>query len=164
MSRVRAPKIFRIRTAEDLDHIPFEDGMAAVEVPAHLLDELELRNADRGDSDRLRTLERSIRTNGFRPLEPITARIGRKGRWVVVNGGHRLTAARHVMREFWTNLFGPKVETFYFVLFLNEDSWKKVGVPDGVDLPEGPPDLRSEAQASWARAQNRMRAARGGAR
>lgn len=162
-SSFRAPKIFRVREEADLDRIPFEDGMAAVEVPAHLLDKLHLKNEARGDSARLQQLERSIRANGYRPVEPITARVGRKGRWVVVNGGHRLTAAKHIMREFWTNLFGPKVETFYFVLFLNPDSWEKVGVPDGVIVPQEPPDLRGDAQSAWVRAQDRMRQVRGNA-
>jgi hypothetical protein len=125
----KTPRLFRVRTAEDLEHIPFEDGMAAVEVPAHLLDKLELKNFERGQSPRLDALERSIRARGFQPVEPITARIGKKGRWVVVNGGHRLTAAKHVMREFWTNLFGPKVRSVYFVLFTDPGSWTKVTGP-----------------------------------
>lgn len=155
--RAHAPSTFQILSEEDLHRIPFRDGVAAVELPARLLSSIDLKNDHRGDSPRLRALEKSIRSNGFQPLEPITARIGRKGRWVIVNGGHRLTAARKVMREFWPNLFGPKVEGFYFVLFLNPDSWRDVGVPDGVTLPE---HGDSDMQAQWERAQDRMRQSR----
>ncbi len=153
--RVRAPAIFRVRTEADLDRIPFSNGMAAVEVPAHLLDKLEIKHADRGESLRLQALERSIRAKGFQPVEPITARIGRRGRWIVVNGGHRLTAARRVMREFWTNLFGRKVETFYFVLFTNPESWSKATPPPGIDLARTPDSL--ESRQAWDRAEARMR-------
>jgi len=156
----KAPAVFRVRSEGDLDKIPFVDGMAAVEIPSDLLDKIEFKHHDRGDSERLKALERSIRRNGYTPVEPITARIGRKGRWVVMNGGHRLTAARHVMREFWTNLFGRKVETLYFVLFLNPDSWSRTNMPEGIELPER---WESAAQEEWARAQERMRQARGGA-
>ncbi|MCR9089424.1 MAG: ParB/RepB/Spo0J family partition protein [Rhodobacteraceae bacterium] len=147
-----APKLFRIETEEDLERIPFENGMAAVEVPADLLEKLELKHADRGDSLRLRALEKSIRASGFRPVEPITARIGRKGRWIVVNGGHRLTAARHVMQEFWANLFGKKVNSFYFILFTNPDSWKKSGRPDGIERDEGTSEELRASRDAWERA------------
>jgi hypothetical protein len=159
VAEARAPRVFRVRTAEDLDRIPFEGGMAAVEVPAHLLGALELKHFERGRSPRLDALERSIRNRGYQPLEPITARIGRKGRWVVVNGGHRLTAARNVMREFWTNLFGAKVDSLYFVLFTDPESWSKVTGPH----PEVADD-RADAQAvraEWDRATDRMRLIRG---
>lgn len=150
-----APKLFRVETEEDLDRIPFVNGMAAVEVPADLLDKLELKHADRGDSLRLRALEKSIRTNGFRPIEPITARIGRKGRWIVVNGGHRLTAARHVMQEFWANLFGQKVNNFYFILFTNPDSWKKSGRPEGMETADGTPEEVEASRDAWERSKLR---------
>ena len=160
MTEARAPRVFRVRTVEDLDRIPFEGGMAAVEVPAHLLGALELKNFERGRSPRLDALERSIRAKGFQPVEPITARIGRKGRWVVVNGGHRLTAARNVMREFWANLFGRRVNSFYFVLFTNPDSWSKVKGPH----PEvmGDTEDAEAVRAEWERATGRMRLIRSG--
>jgi hypothetical protein len=158
MTRAQSPRIFRIRSEADLDRIPFTDGMAAVEVPARLLDRLELKNFERGESPRLAALERSIRARGFRPTEPITARVGRKGRWVVVDGGHRITAARHVLREFWTNLFGNKVETLYFVLFTDPESWTKVAPPEGVETPSAAGD-RGETRAAWDRARQRMRGA-----
>jgi hypothetical protein len=156
MKSPRSPKVFRVETEADLDRIPFTDGMAAVELPARLLDKLELKNFERGESPRLAALERSIRASGFRPTEPITARVGRRGRWVVVDGGHRLTAARHVLKEFWTNLFGPKVETLYFVLFTDPESWRKVDPPEGAP-PPGAPDDGGATRAAWDRARQRMR-------
>lgn len=155
MNATKAPRIFRIETEEDLDRIPFEDGMAAVEVPARLLDKLELKHDSRGDSLRLRALERSIRDRGFQPVEPITARIGRKGRWIVINGGHRITAARHVMGEFWTNLFGPKVTSFYFILFTNPESWSKKSPPAGVVIDRE--SQNDELRQRWERSEARMR-------
>jgi len=156
MTMQKSPKVFRVREAADLDRIPFTDGMAAVEVPAHLLDDLELKNFERGESPRLAALERSIRARGYQPTEPITARVGRRGRWVVVDGGHRITAARHVLREFWTNLFGPKVETLYFVLFTDPESWTKVTPPAGAETPQAAGD-GGETRAAWDRARQRMR-------
>jgi len=44
-------------------------------------------------------------------------RLGRRGRWVIVDGGHRVTAARRVSKEFLTNLFGAKVKTIHFLLY-----------------------------------------------
>lgn len=155
MQTRHAPRIFRVQTEEDLDRIPFENGMAAVEIPARLLDHIELRNDFRGDSQRLDSLVKSIRSKGFQPIEPITARIGRKGRWVVINGGHRLTAARRVMGEWWSNLFGPRVESFYFILFTNPDSWADVGKPPGITETANTVDELHQVQDAWERARQR---------
>lgn len=155
MIQTRAPKLFRIQTEEDLDRIPFENGMAAVEIPAELLDKLDLKHAERGNSLRLEALERSIRSRGYQPLEPITARIGRKGRWIVINGGHRITAARHIRGEFWTNLFGQKVKNFYFILFTNAESWKKTDRPDGVKKKQINSDGYLDSQETWERSEQR---------
>ncbi|MCV6597178.1 MAG: ParB/RepB/Spo0J family partition protein [Mangrovicoccus sp.] len=151
----KLPKLFRVRTEEDLDRIPFQNGMAAVEVPADLLDKLELKHHDRGDSLRLRDLERSIRANGFQPVEPITVRIGRRGRWIVINGGHRLTAAQHIMGEFWSNLFGKKVKNFYFILFTNPESWSKTDRPIGVKKDKGRPEDFDASREAWERSELR---------
>ena len=129
MTTQAAPKLFRIRTEADFDRIPFDNGMAAVEVPAHLLDHIDMRDFDRGDSGRLSALLRSIRSNGYNPVEPIHVRIGRRGRWVIVDGGHRLTAARIVAREFWTNLFRRKVHSIYFLLFRTPLSNTRIDEP-----------------------------------
>ncbi len=162
MIPTRTPRIFRVRTEADLDRIPFENGVAAVEVPADLLDKLHLKNAHRGDSPRLDNLVKSIRSKGFRPVEPITARIGRKGRWVVINGGHRLTAARRVMRDFWANLFGPKVKSFYFILFLNHDSWARTDTPDRGETEAMTAEEVKAMQDAWERADQRRKLGYGG--
>lgn len=120
----------RLRKVEDIDKITFEDGMAAVEVPVELLRHITFKNDERGESPRLDAVERSIRDRGFVPTDPIIARIGQKGRWIIVDGGHRLTAARHVAEEFWTNLIQRKVSTLYFILYETERSWRKIGRPE----------------------------------
>lgn len=124
-----AQSVQYLRSADDIDGIVFEDGMAAVEVPLELLSQIRFKNHKRFDSPRLSAVIRSVRDRGYLPTDPIIARIGQKGRWIIVDGGHRLTAARRVSREFWTNLFGAKVRTLYFLLFETERSWAKVGRP-----------------------------------
>lgn len=91
-----------------------------------LLPYIRFKNDRRERSERLRRVERSIRNRGYVPVDPIIARIGQKGRWVVVDGGHRLTAARRVSREFWSNLFGRKVYSLYFLLYETPRSWRKL--------------------------------------
>lgn len=121
-----APRIQRVRTIDDLEHLFFSDGLAAVEVPFRLLDAVPLSNERRQPGPRLSRLKRAIRRNGYQPREPVVCRVGMKGRWVVTDGGHRITAAREVAREWWTNLFGPKVVTLYFLLFTTPGSWSKI--------------------------------------
>lgn len=115
-----------MHSVEDLDRIEFTDGLAAVEVPFRLLDAVPFAGETREPSPRLARVIRSIRRQGYRPLDPIICRIGMKGRWVVVDGGHRITAARKVGREWWSNLCGPKVRTLYFLLFTTAGSWSKL--------------------------------------
>jgi len=123
----RVPRVQYIRKVQDLYDIRFSsDGLAAVEVPFRLLDTLPLVGEKREMGPRLAALVESIRRRGYMPTDPIICRIGMKGRWVVVDGGHRITAARIVGREFWSNLFGPKVRTLYFLLFTTEGSWIKL--------------------------------------
>ncbi|MEO1292148.1 MAG: ParB N-terminal domain-containing protein [Pseudomonadota bacterium] len=126
MAYAPAPAVQYIHNKEEIDGIVFKEGMAAVEVPVALLDELPLKNDRREVSDRLERLERSIRDRGYVPMEPIIARIGQKGRWIVIDGGHRITAARRIRNEFWTNLFGRKIYTLYFLLFETPRSWSKM--------------------------------------
>lgn len=118
--------IQRIKTLEDIDRIRFHDGMAAVEVPISLVRQIRFKNHLRGPSPRLTAVESSIRDKGYRPLEPIIIRIGQKGRWIVVDGGHRLTAALEVDDEFWPNLFHRRVGNMYFLLFATARSWTKL--------------------------------------
>jgi len=122
----RYPGVQVIRNPEDLDHITFHDDMAAVEVPFELLDRIDFAGEVRQHGPRLARLVRRIRREGYRPVEPIICRIGMKGRWVVVDGGHRITAARKVGREWWSNLCGRKVTRLYFLLFTTAGSWSKV--------------------------------------
>lgn len=133
---VHYPGVQRLTRIEDLDKIEFVNDMAAVEVPIELLDKLPLKNDNRGESPRLEFVEQSIRDKGYNNLNPVICRIGRRGRWVVVDGGHRLTAARIVSREFFTNLFGDKVRNIYFLLFRTPLTNSRIGEPDDDDLPD----------------------------
>lgn len=126
MEKSRQPGIQVIREARDLDEIAFHDGLAAVEVPFSLLGHIPFAGETRERGPRLERVVRSIRRKGYRPVDPIICRIGMKGRWVVVDGGHRITAARQVGREWWSNLCRPKVTRLYFLLFTTEGSWSKV--------------------------------------
>src|SRR5271166_3357896 len=99
------PSIQRVDCAAGLDRVEFFEDMAAIEVPVSALDSLPFKNDSRGDSVRLDNVMRAIRRDGYNNAEPIIVRLGRRGRWVVVDGGHRLTAARRVSRELLTNLF-----------------------------------------------------------
>jgi hypothetical protein len=135
------PAVQRLRVPADLATIRFTDGVAAVMVPAVLLEHIRFKNAEREDSPRLRAVTDSIRRWGYRPTDPIICRIGQKGRWIVVDGGHRLTAARRVARSFWANLFGRKVGDLYFLLFETPRSWRKSGRPEAAGpAPDPPPD------------------------
>ena len=115
-----------IRTPEDFDHIVFTDGVAAVEAPAELLRHVRFKNDKRGPGPRLDAVMRSISDRGYQPVNPIIARIGQKGKWVVVDGGHRLTALRRLANGFWNRLFGRKLGNVYFLLYETDRSWAKV--------------------------------------
>lgn len=116
-SESRFPARQRVARTEDLDKIVFVDDMAEVDVPVEALDVLPLKNDERSDSARLRQLMHAMRFNGYSSVEPVIVRVGRRGRWVVVDGGHRLTAARRVAGEFFTNLFGRKVGDIHFLVY-----------------------------------------------
>lgn len=122
----RIPKLTRIRSPRDIDGIEFVDGVAEVEVPVELLDQIPLKNYERLDSPRLTTVLQSIRRDGYSSLEPIICRIGPLGNWVVIDGGHRITAAKRVHKELFTNLFGPKVGDLTFILFETPMSYSKL--------------------------------------
>ena len=123
------PEIQWIHTAKDLENITFVDDVARIQVPIKMVDVLPFKNEDRGDSARLRQVIRSIRRNGYNNFDPVIVRIGRRGRWVIVDGGHRLTAARIVAHEFWTNLFRKKVDSIYFLLFRTPLSNTRIDEP-----------------------------------
>ncbi len=138
-----APSVQYVRTKEDLDRITFTDGVAAVEAPVELLRSIRFKNHKRGDGPRLDAILRSIRDRGYRPTDPIVARIGQKGKWVIVDGGHRLTALRRIAKSLWSRLFGRKLGTVYFLLFETDRSWTKL---------EGDPARRREAALRRGRA------------
>lgn len=118
-----------VNNTRDLDSIVFTDDVARIQVPIEAVKRLPFKNEDRGDSDRLKTVIRSIRQNGYNNFDPIIVRIGRRGRWVIVDGGHRLTAAQIVAREFWANLFRKKVHSIYFLLFRTPLSNTRIDEP-----------------------------------
>ena len=128
------PTTQRVECEDDLQKIVFVNDMAAIDVPVHALDVLPLKNDERVDDRRLRRLLRQIRWHGYNSTDPIIVRLGRRDRWVVVNGGHRITAARIIAKEFWCNLFRPKVTYLHFLLFRTELSGTLVTVPC-TDLP-----------------------------
>jgi len=106
-----------VDSAQAVKSITFDDDMAAIEVPIEALDLLPLKNDARCDDPRYRAVLSRIRWQGYNNADPVIVRLGRRGRWVVVDGGHRLTAARQVDGEFFTNLYGRKVRSIYFLLY-----------------------------------------------
>lgn len=124
---VKFPNIQRVTKAEDLDNLVFTEDMAEIEVPIEHIDVLPFKNEDRADSSRLRSVERQIRYYGYNNFDPVIVRLGRRGRWVIVDGGHRVTAARKVSKEFFTNLFEKKVHSIHFTLFRTPLSNTRLG-------------------------------------
>ena len=120
------PRVQFLTDANQLDQLQFTNGMAAVEVPILVVHQIPFRNDKRERSGRLKRVERSVRNLGYNNAEPIICRVGAKGRWVVIDGGHRLNAARTVSAEWWTNLLSRKVHTLYFILFTSALSWSKL--------------------------------------
>jgi hypothetical protein len=127
---LRFPPRQRIQNMDDLKRIEFVDDMAEVDVPIELLDQLPLKNEGRTDSGRLRQVMRAIRQDGYNSLDPVVVRIGRRGRWVVVDGGHRITAARLVAKEFFTNLMGPKVREIQFLVYRTSLTGTRLAEPE----------------------------------
>jgi hypothetical protein len=122
----RIPKLTRIKSPRDIDAIEFVDGVAEVEVPIELLDRMPIKSYERLDSPRLAAVLQSIRRDGYSSLEPIICRVGALGNWVVIDGGHRITAAKRVHKEFFTNLWGSKIGDLTFILFRTPMSYSKL--------------------------------------
>lgn len=88
-----------LRTRHDLRTIAYTDGIATVMIDAPLLQYVRFKNAKRHDPARLRRLREQIATRGYVPTTPVICRIGQKGKWIVVDGGHRLTALHQLYRK-----------------------------------------------------------------
>lgn len=116
MEETKRPAVLWVEKPEDLEKVVFVDDLAEIEVPVEALDRMPFKNDARGDDPRTERVAESIRSVGYNNLNPIYLRLGRRGRWVVEDGGHRLTAARIVAREFFTNLTGKKVRSIHFIL------------------------------------------------
>ncbi len=127
------PDIQQVTGEGDFKKIRFVDDMAMIEVPVECLDNLPFKNADRSKSARLRAVEKAIRVRGYDSLQPVIVRLGRRGRWVIVDGGHRVTAARRVAKEFFTNLFGKKVRNLHFLLYRTPLSNSRLSEPDDLE-------------------------------
>ena len=144
MPESRWPGLQRVETADDLSRIVFVDDMAEIEIPIEAIDNVPWQNAERLDSERYRKVLNSIRLRGYDNFDRITARIGRRGRLSIVNGGHRLKAAKQVAKEWWPNMFGRKVKSIQMIVFRTRNSATMVGVPDGAPEPPvtGPTVIR----------------------
>ncbi|MEM7621423.1 MAG: ParB N-terminal domain-containing protein [Pseudomonadota bacterium] len=127
-----SPGVQRISKVDDIKNIEFHNEMALVEVPVSLLDKLPLKNDFRSNSSRLMKVLNAIRWNGYNNRDPVIARVGRAGRWVIEDGGHRLTAAKIVTREFWTNLLTRKIKYITFLLYETENSYSKLHEAEAV--------------------------------
>jgi hypothetical protein len=142
-----APRTQRVVSADEIGRIDFDaEGLAAVMVPAKLLPAIAFKNDRREPSPRLEAVERSIRLRGYDPTEPIVARVGQKGKWVVVDGGHRLTAVRRILGCWWRRVTSRPIGDLYFLLFLTPRSFAKRG-PRG---PYAPPPSALPAASSAA--------------
>jgi hypothetical protein len=142
------PPLTRLRRPEDVNTIEFVDGVAEVEVPIEFIDHVPIKNAERLDSPRLQAVVKSIRQNGYSSLAPIVCRVGALGNWVVMDGGHRITAARLVAREILTNLWGQKVGDLTFILYQTPMSYSKLKsrAEAGLIGPESRPAARRIAR------------------
>jgi len=140
-------RVHYVRRIEDISQITFVDDLAAVEVEPQVLDDLPLVNDRRGAGPRLSAITKSIRQNGYRPSQPIICRIGMKGRWVVVDGGHRITAVRKLLRRPCVWFLRPRIGPLYFLLFTTPGSWSKVRalVVDAGGTPPDAPTLDDPA-------------------
>ncbi|MDX2288963.1 MAG: ParB N-terminal domain-containing protein [Hyphomicrobiaceae bacterium] len=143
----QVPKLHRLKDPADVHGIEFVDGVAEVEVPIELLDHVPIKNYERSDSPRLQAVLKAMRNDGYSSIEPIVARVGALGNWVVIDGGHRITAARIVSREFFTNLWGQKVGDLTFILFQTPMSYSKLKARKVAGLigPESRPQVRKIA-------------------
>jgi stage III sporulation protein SpoIIIAA len=135
MKGTEIPGVQWVQNLDDLSKVRFYNDMAEIEVPVSALESLPFKNEDRGESGRLEKVMQSIRRHGYNNFDPVIVRLGRRGRWVIVNGGHRVTAARKVAKEFWANLFGQKVKTVHFLLFKTPLTNSRLNEPEESQSP-----------------------------
>lgn len=135
---LRIPPIRLVRSPEEFAEVEWWGDMTLVEIPVECLDAFPFKNDHRQDDPRLKRIVQAIRADGYNNMSPIRVRIGRRGKWVVVDGGHRLTAARLVAREFWPNLFGRKVRTLCFLVQRTPLSNTLLDAADDGSAPEDP--------------------------
>ena len=86
-------------------------GFAAVDLTLDQIEKLNLVNDDRGtdrENERFWRLVRAIRDNGYASSDALRI-FYLEDRFVLVDGGHRLNAARKVAKEWLSNLFQEKV-------------------------------------------------------
>ncbi len=150
MRRIAQLRLQRLTAPADLDGIVFEEGLATIEFSAELLPHIRFKNARRGDEARLETLMRRIERDGYVPLTPVICRIGRKGKWVVVDGGHRLSALKRLYQRSWrrrlaswlrsrarrfpplarlARWIGGRPDMVYAILFLGPRSLSRIDAP-----------------------------------
>lgn len=128
----RPPVIQRVRDLGDIAKLDFSNDVAAVMVPSELLPRIQFKNHLRERSPRLDALRASIRSKGFQPTQPIIARMGQKGRWVIVDGGHRITALMTTLNRPWRRskwlrpLFRQDFGDVYFLLYKTPRSFTKL--------------------------------------
>ncbi|WP_420404308.1 hypothetical protein [Nisaea sp.] len=88
-----------------------EQGFAEVDLTLDQIQKLHLINDDRGtdrQNDRFWRLVRAIRDHGYASSDPLHI-FYLDDSFVLVDGGHRLSAARKVAEEWLSNLFREKV-------------------------------------------------------
>lgn len=88
-----------------------EQGYAEVDLTLDQIEKLHLVNDDRGtdrENDRFWRLVNAIRDHGYASSDPLRI-FYLDDSFVLVDGGHRLSAARQVAGEWLSNLFREKV-------------------------------------------------------
>jgi len=110
-------------------------GFAEVDLTLDQIQKLHLINDDRGmdrENERFWKLVRAIRDHGYASSDPLRI-FYLDDSFVLVDGGHRLTAARKVAEEWLSNLFREKVH--YISCLVTEGPLQDVSDNDNHTLP-----------------------------
>ncbi len=110
-------------------------GFAEVDLTLDQIQKLHLINDDRGmdrENERFWKLVRAIRDHGYASSDPLRI-FYLDDSFVLVDGGHRLTAARKVAQEWLSNLFREKVN--YISCLVTEGPLQDVSDNDDHSLP-----------------------------